>query len=96
MKKLVLAIAFLTLVQVTVSAECVQCVAEKKARIAANRLIKGHVGGSLGGARFEGVGWGTSPKIALQKCCYAGKRPVMAQAVYKGRDGFYYACRLYR
>ncbi len=96
MKSLIFALLLLVSVPQIVQAESVQAVANRKAQIAANRLIRGHVGGSLGGARYEGVGWGTSPQIALRKCCYSGKRPVMAQAVYKGRDGLYYACRLYR
>lgn len=88
-------ILVLTLTQCSFG-ENVQSIAERKARIAASRSIRGHVGGSLGGARFEGVGWGTSPQMALRSCCYSGRRPVVAQAVYKGRDGYYYACRLYR
>jgi hypothetical protein len=96
MKRLCVALAITFLMQHAAAADSVQSVAERKARVAANRLIRGHVGGSLGGARFEGVGWGSSPQIALRKCCYSGRRPVMAQAVCKGRDGYYYACRLFR
>ena len=96
MKKFILALIFASLTLTSVDAESVHQIAHRKARTAARRLLRGHVGGSLGGARFEGVGWGTTPQIALRKCCYAGKRPVLAQAVYRGRDGMYYACRLYR
>jgi len=96
MKRFAIAFTLLILWQQASVAECAQCVAEKKARIAASRLIRGHVGGSLGGARFEGVGWGTSPQIALRKCCYTGRRIIVAEAVHQGRDGYYYACRLFR
>jgi hypothetical protein len=80
----------------SVADACVHCVAKQKAQIAANRLIRGHVGGSLGGARYEGVGWGSTPQAALSKCCYSGRRPMVAQAVARGRDGNYYAVRLFR
>jgi hypothetical protein len=96
MKRFLITAALLLCLPQFTHADCPQCVANRKAQIAANRLIRGHVGGSLGGARFEGVGWGTSPQIALRKCCYSGRRPIVAQAVHKGRDGYYYACRLYR
>ena len=96
MYKLLAAVAVMVFLQTAATAECPQCVANRKAKLAASRGIKGHVGGSLGGARFEGVGWGTSPQLALRSCCYSGRRPIVAQAVFKGRDGYYYACRLYR
>ena len=96
MKRLLFALALLVLLQQSSAADGVQQVAQRKAKIAASRLIRGHVGGSLGGARLEGVGWGSTPQIALRKCCYSGRRIIVAQAVYKGRDGYYYACRLFR
>jgi hypothetical protein len=96
MKRWLIALVLVIVCQQTLAAECVQCVAERKAKIAASRRIRGHVGGSMGGAKYEGVGWGTTPQIALRKCCYSGRRPVVAEAVYKGRDGYYYACRLFR
>jgi opacity protein-like surface antigen len=96
MKKFLMAFVLLVLLTPAAPAESVQSIANRKAKIAATRLIRGHVGGGLGSARFEGVGWGTSPQLALRQCCYSGRRPVVAQAVYKGRDGYYYACRLFR
>lgn len=69
--------------------------AQSKANQAASRGIKGHVGGGLGGARYEGVGWSTSSaESALQSCCYWGSRPVAQMGVARGHDGWY-ACVLY-
>lgn len=43
-----------------------------------------HVGGSLGGARYEGVGFSTrSPEDALRNCCYSN-RPRREQSVQYG------------
>lgn len=43
-----------------------------------------HVGGSLGGARYEGVGFSTvSPEDAVRKCCYSN-RPIREQSVQYG------------
>lgn len=70
--------------------------AQRKAQQAASRGIKGHVGGGLGGARFEGVGWSTvSAQSAIQSCCFWGQRPVAEIGVARGSDGWY-ACVLYR
>jgi hypothetical protein len=96
MKKFLIAMTLLLLLPTVSAGESVQQIAHRKAKIAAQRKIRGHVGGSLGTARFEGVGWGTTPQLALRKCCYSGRRLIVAQAVYKGRDGYYYACRLFR
>jgi len=43
-----------------------------------------HVGGTLGGARYEGVGFSTySPEDALNRCCYSN-RPRREQSVQYG------------
>ncbi len=43
-----------------------------------------HVGGTLGGARYEGVGFSTySPEDALRRCCYSN-RPRREQSVQYG------------
>ena len=94
MHRLLAALTIFVVLQAGAAADCPQCVANHKAKMAASKGFRGHVGGNLGGARFEGVGWGTSPQLALRSCCYSGRRPIVAQAVYKGRDGYYYACRL--
>ena len=71
-----------------------QSVASAKASYKASRGITGHVGGSFGGARYEGVGFSTaSAQAALNNCCYGYKRCV-GQAVVRGRNGWY-AVRLY-
>ena len=70
--------------------------AQNKAQQAASRGLKGHVGGGLGNARYEGVGWSTaSPQNAVQNCCYWGNRPVAQIGVARGNDGWY-ACVLYQ
>jgi len=70
--------------------------AQSKAQRAASMGTKGHVGGGLGGARYEGVGWSTvSAQSAIQSCCYWGRRPVAEVGVARGSDGWY-ACVLYR
>jgi hypothetical protein len=47
-------------------------------------------------SRGEGVGFSPhSPGQALRNACFYGQRPIMAQAVVRGRDG-YYATVYYR
>jgi len=71
--------------------------AQAKADQAAFGRIRGHVGGGLGGANYEGVGWSNqSPQAAVQQCCYWGTRPVSQIGVRRGNDGCWYACVLYR
>ena len=70
--------------------------AQTKAVQAANGGVRGHIGGSLGGAKYEGVGWSSiSPQSAIQHCCYWGTRPVAEIGVSRGQDGLWYACVLY-
>lgn len=48
------------------------------------------------GSRGEGVGYSPySPSQALRNACFYGQRPIIAQAVVRGRDG-YYATVYYR
>ena len=71
--------------------------AQQKANQAAQRNLRGHVGGGLGGARYEGVGWSSvSAQQAIQQCCYWGTRPVSQIGVSRGSDGCWYACVLYQ
>lgn len=70
--------------------------AQRKAVQAAQLRLRGHVGGGLGGARYEGVGWSNqSPQEAIESCCYWGTRPTAQIGVTRGPDGFWYACVLY-
>jgi len=70
--------------------------AQQKADQAAQSGIQGHLGGGLGGAKYEGVGWSNhSAQNAINSCCYWGVRPTAQIGVSKGNDGFWYACVLY-
>jgi len=70
--------------------------AQQKATQAAQMSFRDHVGGGLGGAKFEGVGWSNlSPQTAIQNCCYWGQRPPAQIGVSKSSDGCWYACVLY-
>ena len=54
-----------------------------------------HVGGSMGSAKYEGVGFSTvSPERAQHIACYYGQRPLVASAVSRGANGWY-ATNLY-
>ena len=70
--------------------------AQQKAVQAAQSGIQGHLGGGLGGAKYEGVGWSNySAQSAINSCCFWGVRPTAQIGVSKGSDGFWYACVLY-
>jgi len=70
--------------------------AQQKAEKAARTGVKGHIGGGLGGAKYEGVGWSNhSAQNAIHSCCYWGARPTAQVGITKGNDGFWYACVLY-
>ena len=44
-----------------------------------------HVGGSMGGGRYEGVGFSTSsPEAALRKCCFYGQRQMIDHSIQYG------------
>ena len=71
--------------------------AQSKATTAAQMGLRGHLGGGLGNAKYEGVGWSSqSPQSAIEHCCYWGTRPVAQIGVAKGNDGCWYACVLYQ
>jgi len=75
---------------------CQPGLAQSKAVQAAQMGLRGHLGGGLGGARYEGVGWSNqSPRDAVEHCCYWGTRPTAQIGVSKGQDGCWYACVLY-
>jgi len=74
-----------------------QGVAQQKASHAAIHRIRGHVGGSLGGYRYEGIGWSShSLQDAIRRCCYWGKRRPGQIGVQRGPDGVWYATVLYQ
>jgi hypothetical protein len=73
-----------------------QQICQQKAQIQANRGGRCfHPGGSFGGCRYEGVGSGATAAQALNNCCYTGQRRCAASAVVRGRNGRYYACKLF-
>ena len=70
--------------------------AQQKAQQAASMGFRNHVGGGLGGAQYEGVGWSSrSAQAAISNCCYWGQRTPVQIGVSKGADGCWYACVLY-
>jgi len=69
-----------------------QQLALQKARIAASRGHKNHVGGSLGGARAEGVG---HTQGRFLSCCLDMHATYGGAAMVQGRDGWY-CCLLVR
>lgn len=69
-----------------------QSLALHKARIAASRGYKNHVGGSLGGARAEGVG---HTQGRFLSCCLDMHATYGGAAMVQGADGWY-CCLLVR
>lgn len=69
-----------------------QALALKKARIAASRRYKNHIGGSLGGARAEGVG---HTQGRFLSCCLDMHATYGGAAMVQGADGWY-CCLLVR
>ena len=63
-----------------------------KATVAAQRSFKNHIGGSLGGARCEGVGH-TNGRFLT--CCLDHSGTYGGAAMVQGRDGWY-CCLLVR
>ncbi len=60
-----------------------------KAMTAARRGIRGHIGGSLGGANKEGAGFSTSKSF---HACYADSSPagtLCGAAIVQGRNGWH-------
>lgn len=59
--------------------------AHQKSQQQASEGTMRHVGGGLGGGRYEGVGFSSSsPEAALRACCYRGQRQVRDEAVVYG------------
>lgn len=69
-----------------------QALALRKAKIAADRGIKQHVGGSLGSAKAEGVGFTNGRFLS---CCLDEPATYGGAAMVQGRDGWY-CCLLVR
>lgn len=69
-----------------------QALALKKARVAASRGQKNHIGGSLGGARAEGVG---HTQGRFLSCCLDMHATYGGAAMVQGADGWY-CCLLVR
>jgi hypothetical protein len=69
-----------------------QQLALQKAQIAASRGYKNHIGGSLGGARAEGVGHTNGRFLS---CCLDMPATYGGAAMVQGRDGWY-CCLLVR
>ena len=69
-----------------------QALALKKAKIAAQRGYKNHIGGSLGNARAEGVG---HTQGRFLTCCLDMPAKYGGAAMVKGKDGWY-CCLLVR
>lgn len=73
-----------------------QKAAEHKASVAAKRRYRGHLGGSLYSANYEGIGYGMVRKF---RACYlytAKPGTRCGAAIIKGSDGCYYCCFLIR
>ncbi|WP_442485317.1 hypothetical protein [Aeoliella sp. SH292] len=69
-----------------------QALALRKATIAAQRGYKNHIGGSLGGAKCEGVGYTNGRFLS---CCLDEPGTYGGAAMVQGRDGWY-CCLLVR
>lgn len=65
----------------------------RKAKIAARHRHRGHIGGSLGGARAEGVG---TTGGRFLSCCLDMPATYGGAAMVQGRDGQWYCCLLVR
>lgn len=74
-----------------------QAVCEQKAELQASLCSMFHPGGSFGGGSAEGVGCAGDPDTALSVCCYSNSgRTLLGQAVRRGANGMWYACRIFR
>jgi hypothetical protein len=75
---------------------CDNCVAKQKASQQASEGRMRHIGGSMGTARYEGVGFSSvSAEDAKRRCCYWGQRTPTGIGVVRGNGGWY-ATVLYR
>lgn len=71
-----------------------QAAAEYKASLAARRRHRGHLGGSLYGANYEGIGYGSQKHF---RACYLYTVPKDTRcgaAMVRGSDGVWYCCLL--
>ena len=75
-----------------------QTLAQQRAEQAASTMNRGHLGGSLGPATHEGVGYSSSSsQQAIDAACYSGSpisaqgpgRPRLGTGVARGSDGWY-------
>jgi hypothetical protein len=69
------------------------CLRKANAQAARGRVF--HPGGSFGGARYEGCGSGRTAAAALANCCWSGSKRCVASAVVRGRNGMYFATKLF-
>ncbi|MFM8572546.1 MAG: hypothetical protein ACKOAU_13195 [Pirellula sp.] len=75
---------------------CDHCIAKQKALQQAAEGRCRHVGGSMGNAQYEGVGFSSvSADDAITRCCYWGQRQAVGIGVARGSNGWY-ATVLYR
>ena len=65
-----------------------QAQAQMEAQMMASRGYKGHVRGTIPGVSFCGVGWSSSSPAA-PTCTPGSGRQLVADAVARGRDGWY-------
>jgi hypothetical protein len=72
-----------------------QAACEAKAAAMAASCRMAHLGGGFGGGSAEGVGCAASASAALGNCCFTGKLPLLGSAVCRGRNGMYYACKVF-
>ncbi len=71
-------------------------IAQHKANQQAREGRMRHVGGSMGGGRYEGVGFSSvSADDAIRRCCFWGQRTPVEIGVARGANGFF-ACVIYR
>ena len=74
-----------------------QQVCEQKAALQARLCRMFHPGGSFGGGSCEGVAMASDPTTALNSTCYSRSgRVCIGQAVVRGANGMFYACRIFR
>lgn len=76
--------------------ESLQGKADEKASRAARLRHRGHLGGSLGGANYEGIGYSSRKQFLA---CYAWTSPAgtrVGASIRQGSDGWWYSCLLVR
>jgi hypothetical protein len=73
-----------------------QAHAKREANLMARRGRMGHFLGCAPGARFCGVGYGTTPNCRTCQPSRRSRMTLIADAVTRGRDGYYYRSRHWR